>query len=390
MRICFYAPLKPPTSPVPSGDREMARHLCAALGRAGFTVDLASTLVSFDATGDAVRQAELRRLGGREAERVIARYRALSPGDRPRLWFTYHLYHKAPDWIGPAVAARLAIAYVVAEASHAAKQAQGPWAIGHAAAATALSAAARVFSFNPADDPGVMRVLASPEQLVRLPPFIDSRPFAEAARARAHHRARLAGDLGIATDQPWLFTAAMMRPGAKLASYRLLAAALVPLLGRRWQLLVAGDGPAATEVRALLSPLGRRVTFLGRVERERLCSLFAAADLYVWPAIGEAFGVAVIEAQAAGLPVVAGRGAGIATIVADGETGWLPEAGDVPAFAQAITSLLDDAGRRRRMAFAAALRARRRHDLTLASRRLRRHLLAVITASESLAACPAA
>jgi hypothetical protein len=44
MRIAFYAPMKPPDHPVPSGDRRMSRLLIAALGRAGHEVELASRL----------------------------------------------------------------------------------------------------------------------------------------------------------------------------------------------------------------------------------------------------------------------------------------------------------------------------------------------------------
>ena len=46
--------------------------------------------------------------------------------------------------------------------------------------------------------------------------------------------------------------------------------------------------------------------------------MYAAADLYVWPAVREAYGIALLEAQAAGLPVVAGREGGVAEVVADG------------------------------------------------------------------------
>src|SRR3546814_1683340 len=55
-----------------------------------------------------------------------SRYQALPARQRPQLWFTYHLYYKAPDWIGPKVARALRIPYVVAEASVAYKRASGP------------------------------------------------------------------------------------------------------------------------------------------------------------------------------------------------------------------------------------------------------------------------
>lgn len=118
----FYAPLKGPDHPAPSGDRTMARLLLRALDAAGFPPVVASTLRSFEPRGDAARQAELREGGRREAARLAASFRAMPPGARPRLWFTYHCYYKAPDWIGPAVADALGVPYVVAEGSRAGKR----------------------------------------------------------------------------------------------------------------------------------------------------------------------------------------------------------------------------------------------------------------------------
>src|SRR4051812_19651002 len=115
MRIAFYAPLKPPDHPVASGDRAMARALIAALERAGHEVSLAAHFRSYD-SGDARRQARLREEGRRIAHRYLKKIDA--GAEPPDLWFTYHLYHKAPDWLGPTVAARLGIPYVAAEASY--------------------------------------------------------------------------------------------------------------------------------------------------------------------------------------------------------------------------------------------------------------------------------
>src|SRR5262245_55798755 len=125
MRIAFYAPLKPPTHPVPSGDRRMARLLMAALGRANHRIDLASRFRSREGAGDPARQQALADLGQHMAQRLVRQYQARAAAERPELWFTYHLYYKAPDWLGPAVCAALDIPYVVAEASHANKRADG-------------------------------------------------------------------------------------------------------------------------------------------------------------------------------------------------------------------------------------------------------------------------
>ena len=130
MRIAFYAPLKSPTSTVPSGDRMIARMFIRALEMKGHDVTLASRLRTFDDGRIQGRQQRLRDLGERAADRLIKRYRSMAIEDLPALWFTYHLYHKAPDWIGPKAASALAIPYVIAEASHAPKQAEGKWSLG--------------------------------------------------------------------------------------------------------------------------------------------------------------------------------------------------------------------------------------------------------------------
>src|ERR1044071_1880552 len=98
----------------------------AARVHAGEQVELVSTFRSYDADGDRERQEALRAQGETLGRTLAAQWRDLPKSDRPALWFTYHLYYKAPDWLGPIVAATLGIPYVVAEASYAAKRAGGP------------------------------------------------------------------------------------------------------------------------------------------------------------------------------------------------------------------------------------------------------------------------
>ena len=375
MRVAFYAPLKAADDPRPSGDRQMARLFVAALARAGCLVETASRFSSFDA-GDRNRQRRLAGVGAALAARLVRRYRQRPPAERPGVWFTYHLYHKAPDWLGPVVSRALAIPYVIAEASHAPKQDAGPWAEGSAAAASAIAMADLVFNLNPADAPCVRRLLAHPRRLVPLEPFINAAGFNVASR-RPQARAAVCARLGIASDEPLLLSVAMMRPGAKLASYLCLARALRQLDDRSWRLLVAGDGPARAEVGAAMAPLGERVAFLGRCDPAVLKEHYAACDLYVWPAIDEAYGVAFLEAQAAGLAVVAGRAGGVPAVVADGEAGLLVPEGDAAAFARAVRHLLDEPGHRRAMGEAARERVLRHHDLRQAALRIGQHLLAL-------------
>jgi glycosyltransferase involved in cell wall biosynthesis len=355
MRIAFYAPLKPPDHPVPSGDRRVARLLLEALRLAGYEPVLASRLRSFDGTGDLRRQQRLAALGHKLAERALRRWRA-EPANAPDLWLTYHLHHKAPDWLGPRLSTALGIPYVIAEASFAPKRAHGPWALGHRAAEQAMRRADAVIGLNPADHACVLPLLIDPSRWVALKPFVDTARFTPAPADR--NRA------------PRLIAAAMMRRGDKLASYRLLGEALTGLLDLDWVLEIVGDGIARAEVMAALAPLGRRVLWTGRLDEDALACRLAAADLYVWPAINEAFGMTLLEAQASGLPIVAGASGGVAEVVAHEVTGLLTAPGDAAAFTAAIRRLIVDPNLRRQYGAAARPRVLAEHDLPEAAARL--------------------
>jgi glycosyltransferase involved in cell wall biosynthesis len=366
VRVAYYAPLKSPDHPVPSGDRRVARFLMAALSQSGHNVELACRLRSRDGTGDSERQARLAALGARMAEALLRRYRTRLAA-KPDAWLTYHLYYKAPDWIGPRVAKGLGIPYVVAEASLAPKRAEGPWAAGHAATLAALDQAEAIIALNPADVPALDRR----HRIHALAPFLDPEPYRAAASARARIRRSLAQRHALDPDVPWLLAVAMMRPGDKLASYRALAEAAASCCDRPWSILIAGDGAARAQVEAAFDAVAPgRARFLGLQDGDALAEVLAACDLFVWPAINEAYGMALLEAQAAGLPVLAGASGGVPSIVADGETGVLVPPGDTPAFARALVELLDDPERRRRMGMAAQARVIARHSLDSAATRL--------------------
>src|SRR6266852_3354696 len=134
----------------------------------------------------------------------------------------------------------------------------------------------------------------------------------------------------------------MMRHGDKLASYRVLGAALADLLDLPWSLDIVGDGPARAEVECALAPLGARIRYRGALDEGAVAAALAEADLFVWPAVNEAFGMALLEAQASGVAVVAGASGGVAGIVAAGETGLLVPPGHVASFAAAVRRLILD------------------------------------------------
>lgn len=343
--VAFYAPLKSPEHPDPSGDRTMARLLMSALRQAGFAPRLASELRTYEPAGDAARQRELRDASLREADRLEATYTALPPEERPRLWFTYHGYYKAPDHLGPVMAERLRVPYVLAEASSAGKRARGPWSFAHRAAEAAIARAALLFVMTGHDREALERAPRPAQRLVSLPPFLDAGQWSVASEKAASG--------GAGSGAVRLLTVAMMREGDKLASYRLLAEALDLLGTAEWVLDIAGDGPARPEAERLFTPFAGRVVFHGRCTGGALFDLYAGADLVVWPAVNEAYGMALLEAQAAGCPVVAGAYGGVGDAMIPGTTGLMPPAGDAGAFAAALDQLIRDRKRRRRMGAAA-------------------------------------
>lgn len=356
MRIAFYAPLKPPSHETPSGDRRVARLYMEALGRCGHEVALASTFRSFDRDGDATRQSALRDAGLSLARELCARWQngPCNVNDpRPDLWFTYHVYHKAPDWLGPSVSRELRIPYVIAEPSHAPKRADGPWSPGYRAARDAIEKADLLLC-PIRDDIACLEPLAA-GRIVFLPPFLDAAPFSQPAGMRDARRAGLAAKHALDPSVPWIVVAAMMRTGDKLASYLALAGALEGLKDLRWQLLVAGDGPARAQVEsALEAAVPGRVRLLGTLGQTELAALFSSCHAYVWPGINEAYGMALLEAQAAGVPVVSSRARGITDVVIDGRTGLLAPPGEAQALADRVRTLLVDESLRTRMGRQAA------------------------------------
>ena len=375
MRIAFYAPLKAPTHGTPSGDRRVAGLLMDALGRAGHRVELVSSFRSYDAAGDPERQAGLRAQGAALGWELAARWLAGPAAARPELWFTYHAYYKAPDWLGPEACAALEIPYVIAEASHAAKRAGGRWDIGHRGALAAIRRADLLLCPTRDDMQALREIAAAPGRVAWLPPFLDPAPFREGAHERAARREQLARAHGLDPGAPWIAVVAMMRDGDKLASYRMLAGALGRLRDLPWRLLVAGDGGARAAVHgALEASIPGRAAYLGALDLPGVAALNAAADLFAWPAVNEAYGMAMLEAQAAGLPVVSCATRGVPDVVEHGRSGLLAPGADEAAFAGLMRELILEPDKRARLGAAAAAYVAQERSLQAAAARLRDRL----------------
>ena len=126
--------------------------------------------------------------------------------------------------------------------------------------------------------------------------------------------------------------------------------------------VIAGEGPERATLEARASALGiaHRVRFLGH--RRDVPPLLAIADLFVLPSLWEGLPLSVLEAMAAGVPVVATRIGGTDELVRDGETGTLAPPENGPALAEAIRAALYDRERVLRMAAAARALVEREHS----------------------------
>ena len=338
MKIAFYAPLKAPSHPVPSGDRLMARLLVSALERAGHEVNLISDLRSYARRAEADGYAEIEQQARGEIARISELWAA---GPRPDIWFSYHPYYKAPDLLGPVLAERFQIPYVTAETSYSARRNISYWAQTQDRVLAGIKLAAVNICLTKRDRSGI-EATEPDARTAMLRPFIQPEPFLQSSPQRdtIAHR---------------LISVAMMRPGDKLDSYRMLADALVRLSPQLpWSLSIVGGGAMRAEVTSLFSQFdASRINWHGEVATAEVASLMSQSAVYAWPGYGEAYGLAFLEAQAASLPVVAMNVAGVPEAVEHGVTGFLTLADDVGAFAGAIEQLLNNDAQRDSMGRAA-------------------------------------
>jgi phosphatidyl-myo-inositol alpha-mannosyltransferase len=200
--------------------------------------------------------------------------------------------------------------------------------------------------------------------------------LAVSRRAEEVARSRIGGTFevvpnGLRTAPFSTATPADLGPGRKLLFVGrlhprkgfLTAVAAFDLVAREHpdvRLIVAGDGEQRDAVSMLRPEYRNRVTMLGSVPHEDLPPIHAACDLYLGPSAGgESFGIVLVEAMAAGLPVVASDIPGYREVVDDDVQGLLVPPGDPAGLAEAALRVLDDPVLATRLGRAGRARAER-------------------------------
>jgi D-inositol-3-phosphate glycosyltransferase len=198
----------------------------------------------------------------------------------------------------------------------------------------------------------------SPERLRVSPPGVDHGVFSPGNKVEARR------GLGLGAAPIVLFVGRIQaHKGIDIA---------IRMLARLPGAVVAGDGPprllvvggpsgaAGTEeldyLHKLAAELGvaDRVDFIAPRPHRRLVDFYRSADLLVMPSRSESFGLAAVEAQACGLPVVASRVGGLSYTVAESESGLLVDGHDPRSFAAAAGAVLDHPDFQRRLAVGAS------------------------------------
>lgn len=175
----------------------------------------------------------------------------------------------------------------------------------------------------------------------------DVRFWPQGVDARRFHPNKFSKDLRVClTDGS---------PGERLLLYvgrlghekniAVLKAALRDVPGTR--LAVVGDGPARGDLEREFQ--GTPTVFTGMLQGRELAEAYASADAFVFPSTTETLGLAMIEALASGLPVIAARGGAAHEVVAEGESGFLYAPGSEESFVSAIKHVLTDEDARLRL-----------------------------------------
>ncbi|SDL16543.1 Glycosyltransferase involved in cell wall bisynthesis [Maridesulfovibrio ferrireducens] len=332
MRIAFFAPHKPIDHETPSGDLMIGKSLHDYLCAHGHEVVIASRMRLRNVTTTPCKWPLLYF----EYNKALKRVKDFAPD----LWLTYHSYYKSPDLLGPLITKKLGIPYLIYQGVFSTKHRRNvkTW-LGFMANKNALLHADHVFANKEIDHKNLSRIIL-PEKLTRTRPGINPDDFKFCPKSRTEIRKSLK-----IRDTPVLMSTAMLRSGVKEQSLTDLinAFAIVLKTFPETKLLIAGDGEARERLTSLAKQkTGDQVIFLGKINRDELFKYYSAADIFAYPGIHEALGMVYLEAQSAGLPVVAYSTRGPKEAVAHGETGLLSPEGDLDCLAENILYLFQN------------------------------------------------
>ncbi len=183
----------------------------------------------------------------------------------------------------------------------------------------------------------IIQSVSKPDKLVKIHSGVDVNRFINPTIDENVKRE----SLGIASDDLVVGTVGWLLP-IKGPAFLLKAMQRVWKKYQETKLLFVGKGDLETELKAMVRKAGfrERVLFLGW--RDDIHEILQIFDIFVLPSLNEGMGRVIVEAMAAGKPVVASNTGGIPDLVVEGETGLLVDPGDSDGLVEAISTLLEN------------------------------------------------
>ncbi len=177
-----------------------------------------------------------------------------------------------------------------------------------------------------------------------IPNGIDLEKFENLSREEARTK------LQIKEDEKMVVFVGTLRP-IKGLKYLIKAMNIITRQDTGVKLMLVGDGEERQDLQELVNELdlGNQVIFGGRVPNEKVSEYMVASDIFVLPSLSEGFPNVVLEAMAAGLPVVASKVGGLPEIIKDGKNGFLVEPKNPEQIAEKVMLLLRDEELRKRV-----------------------------------------
>ena len=191
------------------------------------------------------------------------------------------------------------------------------------------------------------------DRIFPMPYAVDNGRFVAGSLLSATERRDMRTALGVGDERPILLYSAKFQP-RKRPDDLLRAAALLNEAGVEFHLAMIGSGEMEPQLRAIAHAFGlANVCFPGFVNQAALPRYYGACDVFVLPSTDEPWGLAINEAMCAALPIVASSQIGcVPDLVRDGVNGRIFPAGNIAALAEALRTLIADAGLRERMGHA--------------------------------------
>jgi glycosyltransferase involved in cell wall biosynthesis len=328
--------------PALGGVEDHVFHLASRLCEAGVDVEVATT--------DLLREVPIQRFEGPEPQLPfrVTRYRARRLFDAPHglgIWAPAmvraalmkhadvvhaHAYGRFPTWAGSLTRALNGASLVVTSHSDPGRPSVAKRLFDETVPFLTLRRADRVIAVTRLEASQLESFGVSRQRIHVIPNAIDLTEFRDIPVRRPGSD----GVTGLYVGR--------LDPEQKGLTTLVRACALLPASFNIRFRLVGEDWGATTQLRALASRLGvlNRFQFLGRVSRADLLHEYGNADFLVLPSIFEPFGIVLLEAMAAGVPIVASKVGGIPEVIGE-HAGILTGPGDASQLAEAISRLAE-------------------------------------------------